>query len=381
MNKCALVLGAVAVVTFAGCKDPDYKSDNGQSAQNQVKPVEETPAPAQPIAIEAVPVAKCTCAPGTKHTSPCTCGAPDCRCIVEPQKVIVADVKPQPQAPAVATTTYVVQRGDSLSKISKKYNIRIDALRRANPKLKGDVVRIGQKLTLPGQVDVGVQTVPAGAFAKPLPRAAKKPYAPYAGATKEYVVKNGDTLGAIAYSNGVSIRQLKELNGLSSNMVRIGQKLKVPASGKLAAKNAGAKPTAKPAAKAAAKAAAKPVAKAKAEASAPAEAPKPEEPAAEQATAPSASDVESALKDVEKEPAADANPAPEAPAEKAPEAQAQKQPEVPTTNYIVQEGDDMTGVSIRWAVSAARIRELNNLADDAQLMPGQVLKIPVEGQQ
>ena len=373
MNKCALVLGAVAVVTFAGCKDPDYKYDNGQSAQNEVKPVEATPAPVQPIAIEAVPVAKCTCAPGTKHTSPCTCGAPDCRCIVEPQKVIVADVKPQAPA-AAATTVYVVQRGDSLSKISKKYNIRIDAIRKANPRLKGDVVRIGQKLKLPGQVDVGVQTVPAGAFAKPVARAAKNPYAPYAGETKEYVVKNGDTLGAIAYSNGVSIRQLKELNGLSSNMLRIGQKLKVPASGKLSAK----KPAAKPVAKAAAKSAAKPVVEAKkAEAPKADVAPKTAEPAAEQG----ASEVEAALKDVEQAPAADAQPASEASAEKAPEAQAQKQPEVPTTNYIVQEGDDMTGVSIRWAVSAARIRELNNLADDAQLMPGQVLKIPVEGQQ
>ena len=48
------------------------------------------------------------------------------------------------------------------------------------------------------------------------------------GATKEYVVKNGDTLGSVAYGNGITIRQLKELNGLSSDSLKIGQKLKIP---------------------------------------------------------------------------------------------------------------------------------------------------------
>lgn len=41
----------------------------------------------------------------------------------------------------------------------------------------------------------------------------------------------------------------------------------------------------------------------------------------------------------------------------------------------------MTGVCIRWGVSAAAIRELNNLPDDAQLTPGQILKLPADAQQ
>ncbi len=41
----------------------------------------------------------------------------------------------------------------------------------------------------------------------------------------------------------------------------------------------------------------------------------------------------------------------------------------------------MTGVSIRWGVSAAEIRELNNLGDADQLKPGQILKLPAEAQQ
>ena len=52
-----------------------------------------------------------------------------------------------------------------------------------------------------------------------------------------------------------------------------------------------------------------------------------------------------------------------------------------TSTYVVQEGDDMTGVSIRWGVSAAEIRELNNLGENDQLVPGQIIKLPAEAQQ
>ena len=66
--------------------------------------------------------------------------------------------------------------------------------------------------------------------------AAKKGYTSYTGATKEYVVKNGDTLGSIAYGNGINIRQLKALNNLTSDSLKIGQKLKIPAEKVVTAK-------------------------------------------------------------------------------------------------------------------------------------------------
>ncbi|WP_456433570.1 LysM peptidoglycan-binding domain-containing protein [Nitratifractor sp.] len=44
-----------------------------------------------------------------------------------------------------------------------------------------------------------------------------------------YVVKSGDTLSKIASRYGVSVSQLKKLNGLGNKgMIRVGQKLKVP---------------------------------------------------------------------------------------------------------------------------------------------------------
>ena len=366
MNKFGVVLGIAAVATLAGCKDPDYKRGAVTAPRDEVKNIDTTP-----IAVEPAPAPKCTCAPGTKHSAPCTCGASDCKCVVETKPVIVADVSKKPVEPEY--TIYVVQSGDYLAKISKKFNVTIASIKRLNPSIKKDIVRVGQKLKLPGKVDVGVQSAPVAATASKAtssktasskaaaaPKAvSKKSFASYTGATKEYVVKNGDTLGSIAYGNGINIRQLKELNGLSSDSLKIGQKLKVPAEKVAKAEKA------------------KPVEK-KAAAVAPVAAPAVEKKAAEAApTAPAAPTASAA-------PAETASAAEEkaaAPAVVAAEAEPAKAEAAASTTYVVQEGDDMTGVSIRWGVSAAQIRELNNLAEGDQLVPGQIIKLPADAQQ
>ena len=374
MNKFGMVLGLAAVATLAGCKDPDYKYDRVKPSQNEVKKVDTTPAPA-PVPVEVKPikiepsVKKCTCPIGTKHTEPCKCGAPDCKCVVETKPVITADLSAKPAEPEY--TIYIVQNGDYLAKISKKFNVTIDSIKRLNPSIKNNVVKIGQQLKLPGKVDVGVQETPkTWAATKTTTSTGTKAFASYTGATKEYVVKSGDTLGAIAYGNGISIRQLKELNSLSTDSLKVGQKLKIPAEKVV-------KPVAKVAAKPAAKVAvaAKPVA-----AKPVVTEPKAAENPAPLTTADEAKAAEAALV-TENETAGKAAEAPAAaPAADTP-APAEKTVAPATTTYIVQEGDDMTGVSIRWGVSAADIRELNNLGENDQLVPGQAIKLPADAQQ
>ena len=333
MKKLGIVLGVAAVATITGCKDPDYVSRRLPAPQDEVKSVETAPVQevepetvAEPVQEEPAPEVTveekvCECAPGTKHETPCECGAADCKCVVE-------EKRDEPEY-----TIYIVQRDDTLSKISKKFNIKIASIKSLNPSIKDDKILIGQKLKLPGKVEVGEQKAPVAA------QPAKKPYQPYTGATVEYVVKSGDTLGAIAYGHGINISQLKELNGLTGDMVRVGQKLKVPADGKPAAKPVeAAKPEVAPAA---------PVAPVETV----------DSPAAELETA----------EPVEATVAPQPEPTPAA-------------PEVATTTYVVQEGDDMTSVSISWGVSAAAIRELNNLGEGDQLTPGQVIKLPFDTQ-
>ena len=47
-------------------------------------------------------------------------------------------------------------------------------------------------------------------------------------ASGSYTVKPGDSLGQIAVDHRTTVRQLRELNGLTSDQIRVGQKLKLP---------------------------------------------------------------------------------------------------------------------------------------------------------
>ena len=338
MNKLGIVLGIAAVAVIAGCKDPNYQRKTPKGEVKDIgTQVEQQPEPDTPVVTEEK---HCTCPPGTKHTEPCQCGAPDCQCVVEQKIVEKKDVKPIPP-PEPEYTVYIVQRGDYLAKISKKYNVTINSIKRLN-NLKDDNIRIGQKLKLPGKIEIGEQKVPEGAFAKDTKATAKKTNAAHTGATKEYVVKSGDTLGAIAYGHGINIRQLKALNGLTSDSLKIGQKLKVPAEKVVAPKKTESKPVEK-----------KPVEK------------KPAEP---EVKAPVEAPVEPVAIPVE--------PTVETPVEPTVE-----ETTAPVPTYTVQEGEDLTDISIRFGVTAAAVRELNNLGENDKLVAGQILKLPPEAQQ
>ncbi len=363
MNKLVTVITVAAVAALAGCKDQNYKPMT--SSQNEAKSVSQNAENAASIETEET---TCTCPKGTKHETPCACGASDCACVVVQSK---AEKKSEKKAEKKADektaaetkstepeyTIYIVQRGDYLAKISKKFNITIAAIKSLN-NMKGDTVRIGQKLKLPGKVDVGEQKDPT-TQAKAKKAAAAN--ADYTGETKEYVVKSGDTLGAIAYGHGINIRQLKKLNGLSSNAIKVGQKLKVPAQAAKAAPAKAEKKTAKAAPKAEKKVEKK------------AEPVKEETKADETPVAPASEPTVAPTS--EPTPAATVTPA--APIDETPAA---PEADATTMTYTVQEGDDLTGVSIRSGVSAAVIRELNNMPEDAQLTPGQVIKIPADAQ-
>ena len=345
MNKIGMVLGLAAVAAIAGCKDPNW--NRGKPSKNDVKDIG-TNVPATPVVYDnqanvapapIVEVQRCTCPPGTAHALPCACGLADCKCVV------VKKDQPKPvTSPESEYTVYIVQRGDYLAKISKKFNITIGSIKRLN-NLKDDNIRIGQKLKRPGKVEVGEQKVPEGAFAKPQAQKAAKAHAPYTGATKEYVVKAGDTLGAIAYGNGINIRQLKELNGLASDSLKVGQKLKIPAEKVVAPRTDRKLPPAKEEKK--------------------------------EASAPKAdTSVADALSQVDEVKADDNVVAPPPVEDPAPAAD-----DANTLTYTVQDGEDLADVSIRWGVSAAAVRELNNLGENDKLKGGQVLRLPADAQQ
>ncbi|MGI5924716.1 MAG: LysM peptidoglycan-binding domain-containing protein [Lentisphaeria bacterium] len=58
--------------------------------------------------------------------------------------------------------------------------------------------------------------------------AVSRPAPQYSGNYKELVVQKGDTLSGISSLAGVSVESIREANGLKSDVIRIGQVLKIP---------------------------------------------------------------------------------------------------------------------------------------------------------
>ena len=149
---------------------------------------------------------------------------------------------------------YIVQAGDSLWKIATQYGISVDELKKAN-NLTSNILNIGQLLFIPtsdkntGTEDVYI--VKAGDslwkianqygvsvdelknynnLTSDLLSIGQKLKIPGSSTVQEYVVKAGDSLWKIANQYGISVDELKSYNNLTSNLLSIGQKLKIPGS-------------------------------------------------------------------------------------------------------------------------------------------------------
>ncbi len=119
-----------------------------------------------------------------------------------------------------ADSTYTVGKGDTLYSISRKYQLTVAELRAANNLSENDVLKAGQKLTIP-EADIGT----AAALSTSNSGSAKSTSATK---TKVYTVAKGDTLYGIARKNGMTVPELLSLNNLDSSVViKVGQKLKI----------------------------------------------------------------------------------------------------------------------------------------------------------
>lgn len=128
-----------------------------------------------------------------------------------------------PNTPVASTKFYVVRKGDTLYSIANRYGISASALRNAN-NISGNNISVGQRLTInasgtPTKRHVVLEEVPA----KLQKQVNKRPLANKA----TYKVRKGDTLFSIASSANMSVNQLKKLNGIRNNNLKVGQTLKL----------------------------------------------------------------------------------------------------------------------------------------------------------
>lgn len=88
--------------------------------------------------------------------------------------------------------SYVVEKGDTLYSIAKKFDISVNKLKEYN-NLTSNLLNVGQKIIIP----VDEETT--------------------------YVVKKGDTIYAIAREFNTTVDKIKQLNNLDNNNISIGQ--------------------------------------------------------------------------------------------------------------------------------------------------------------
>ncbi|MGH3743565.1 MAG: LysM peptidoglycan-binding domain-containing protein [Mycobacteriales bacterium] len=111
---------------------------------------------------------------------------------------------------------YVVRSGDTLWGLAHAHHTTVAAIQQQNH-LRGDLIRIGQTLEIPG---LGTGTP-----------AASSPGATRAvSGSSSYVVRPGDTLTAIARAHHTTLAAIASLNHLSGHMtIYIGHTLRLPA--------------------------------------------------------------------------------------------------------------------------------------------------------
>lgn len=104
----------------------------------------------------------------------------------------------------ITTDTYVVQKGDSLYSIANKLGTTVSELKKEN-NLTSNTLQIGEVLRIPTKEI-------------------------YEGEENVYIVQKGDTLYSIAAANNTTVDELKKANNLTSNILSTGQLLKIPSA-------------------------------------------------------------------------------------------------------------------------------------------------------
>jgi LysM repeat protein len=136
---------------------------------------------------------------------------------------------------AGASTSYVVQPGDTLSAIARRYRVSATALATANALANPHLIVAGRRLVIPTSGASTAAATTAGAKPAPTPKAtttaAAKPAATTgAGTATTYAVRRGDSFIAIGRRYGLLAADVAKANQLTVDAVIVpGQVLTIPA--------------------------------------------------------------------------------------------------------------------------------------------------------
>ncbi len=111
--------------------------------------------------------------------------------------------------PEATYVTHYVRRGETVSGIAERYRTSTSAIARMNNLRRNYLIRPGQRLKVPGR---SVSASRSRALIQD-------------GEKQVYVVKRNDSLWVIANTFNTTVNKLKKDNNLTSNLLRVGQKL------------------------------------------------------------------------------------------------------------------------------------------------------------
>ena len=163
--------------------------------------------------------------------------------------------------PQEGNVTYTVKRGDSLWKIANQFGITVDSLKSAN-NLTSNVLQVGDTLIIPGRIEepnLPDETPPSSGVIEYVVQSGDSLYSiakKYGVTARElqqynnlpstllsigqvllipstedyitYYVQSGDSLYSIASRYNTTVDEIRRLNGLNSNLLSIGQVLIIP---------------------------------------------------------------------------------------------------------------------------------------------------------
>ncbi|MDR0779168.1 MAG: LysM peptidoglycan-binding domain-containing protein, partial [Pseudomonadales bacterium] len=114
---------------------------------------------------------------------------------------------------SLVPTIYKVRSGDTLGSIAQRFSVSVASIREGN-RLSGSTIRPNQELTIHSATSTRLD-------------AAAAPIATAQQSLRSYKVRSGDNLYDIARQFGVSLDALRQRNNLSSDLLRIGQTLRI----------------------------------------------------------------------------------------------------------------------------------------------------------
>lgn len=131
------------------------------------------------------------------------------------EALVKLDSIPRWIPPRATYVIHYVRRGETVSRIARRYRTSISAIARMNRLRRSYLIRPGQRLKIPSRG-----------------RKVRYTYKPPRKLIKDkeklmYIVKRGDSLFQIAAAFNTSVEKIKRVNNLTSNILNMGQKLEI----------------------------------------------------------------------------------------------------------------------------------------------------------